>query len=248
MVNAIRALLVSTAMLLASFHASAGMITYDFYKLTNTNGEDLGIGGSNQLSITLWSYDEANATAITDGWANYVVLNSTQVLFTVQNAVGIASNISEIYFDDGLLGPSLIMNSLTGTTNFTGGGANPGNLPGGSLADPVFQATTQFSADVNPGPPNNGINAAADMLGIYLGLGSYADFDAVVAAVGAGDLRFGLHVRSIGAEGGSDSYVSPPDTIIDPPPPVPVPGTVLLMGLGLLLLATARSRRTRLIG
>jgi len=246
MFNKFRALVAgaATLLLLASLPASAGMITYTFSNLTGTTTDV-----SSQLSITLWSYDMANQAAIDNSWSNYTVLNSSQILFTVQNDVGIESNISEIYFDDGLLGPSQVMNSLTGYTNFTGGGANPGNLPGGSLADPVFEASVSFSADVISGPPSNGVDSSADTLGIYLGLGTYADFDAVLAAVEAGYLRFGLHVRSIGGvSDSSDSYISPPNGPSPPDNPVPVPGTLLLMGLGLLLLAARTRYATARIG
>jgi len=237
MIKQIRAAVAGAAILLASFHASAGSITYDFYKLTDNNVEDL----SGQLSITLWSYDMANdAFGSTTGW---VTLDATQVLFTVQNDVGIASNISEIYFDDGLLGPATAINSLDGFTSFTGGGATPGNLPGGLDAVPEFNATVEFSADVDSGNPTNGIDASNDILGILLGTGSLLDYDGVVAAVESGDLRFGLHVRSIGIAGGSDSYISPPGTIDPDPAEVPVPGTLFLLGLGLLGLARTRRRR-----
>jgi hypothetical protein len=219
---------VGVAILLASFNASAISYTYDFYKITDNNTEDL----SSQLSITLWSYDEANATFGTS-------LDDTQVLFTVTNNVGIDSNISEVYFDDGLLGPSVAINSLGGFTSFTGGSADPGNLPGGEGIDPVFSSSTNFSADVDPGSPTNGVDDAADILGISLGLGSYADADAVNAAVLGGDLRFGLHVRSIGTLGGSDSYVSPV-----PGEGVPVPSTLFLLGLGLLGLARMQLKRS----
>jgi hypothetical protein len=220
--NPVKAALAGLALLLASFHASAAMITYDFYKLTNNNAEDL----SGQLSITLWDATEANSQFSTS-------LAASELLFTVQNAVGIASNIAEVYFDDGLLGPSVALNSLGGYTNFSGGGATPPNLPGGAGAVPPFNATSLFSADVNPGPPSNGVNTSADILGIKLGAGSLVDFDGVAAAVVAGTLRFGLHIRSIGALGGSDSYINNPPGTIDPPQ-VAVPGTVLLLGIGLL--------------
>jgi len=236
----IRAAVTGVALyVLGSLPASAGMMTYDFYNITNTE-TDL----SGQLSITMWSWDEANATF--GGNANYMTLTSNDIFFTVQNNVGIASNVAEVYFDDGFFGDSMIMNSLGGYTMFTGGGANPGNLPGGSMVG--FQATQQFSADVDPGPPNKGVDQSADILGIYMELGTYADFAAAAEAVYSGDLQFGLHVRSIGGGSGSDSYVSnpgdDPSPDPDPPPGVPVPGTLLLMGLGLLLLA-ARTRQLR---
>ena len=210
--------LVAAAMLLGSSYASGASITYGFYKLTNTNVENL----SSQLSITVWDSIGANAQFGTS-------LLSSQILFTVQNSVGTASSVAEVYFHDGLLGPSVVLNSLGGFTNFSGGGANPANLPAGNTAAPAFVATQTFSADVNPGPPSNGVNGSNDILGIRLGLGSFANFNAVTAAVANGSLRFGLHVRSIGVAGGSDSYIN---TTV-----VPVPAAAWLFGSALLGLA-----------
>jgi hypothetical protein len=234
MIKRIKAALAGAACLLLSFHASAATITYDFYKLTDNATEDL----SSQLSMTVWDSTAANSQFSTS-------LNAGQVLFTVQNNVGIASNIAEVYFDDGLLGPSVALNSLGGYTDFTGGGANPSNLPGGDGAVPPFESSVTFSADVNPGPPGNGVNTSLDILGIVLGLGSLVDFDGVAAAVSAGTLRFGLHVRSIGVSGGSASYINNPPPTIDPPE-VSVPGTSLLLGIGLLGLAWPGVWRQRL--
>lgn len=195
-------------------NANAASVTYGFEKITNNNVEDI----SSQLSITLWDSMEANSQFGT------LSLAANQVLFTVQNNVGIASSVAEVYIDDGLLGPSIAANSLGGFTNFSGGGANPSDLPGGG--DVGFMATTNFSADVNPGPPSNGVDASDDILGLILGLGSFADFNAVIAAVNDGSLRFGYHVRSIGVAGGSDGYVSV----------VPLPAAVWFLGTGLLAL------------
>ena len=208
------------ATLFFSLPLSAAMVEYGFERVTNNNTEDL----SGQLFIGILDSTEANSTF-------GLSLAANEILFTVRNDVGITSNIAEVYFDDGLLGPSVVENSLGGFTNFSGGGAAPGNLPGG--ADIGFNATQEFSADVNPGPPNNGVNQSVDLLGIVLGLGSYADFNAVVAAVDNGDLRFGYHVRTIGVAGDSDSYVSV----------IPIPAGIWLFASGLLGLLHVRHLR-----
>lgn len=200
---------------------SAASVTYGFELIPQdplNNIEDI----SSQLSITIWEYDQANTEF-------GLSLTSSQILFTAQNNVGIASSISEIYFDDGLLGPSQVFNSLGGSTSFTGGGANPGDLPGGG---PVgFTATQSFSADAQ-GNPSLGVDTAQDIVGIFFGLGAFADYNAVVDAVNTGDLRFGYHIRSIGVAGESDSYVSV----------VPVPAAVWMFGSALGLLGWFRHK------
>lgn len=205
--------------LIASVSSYAATVTYGFEKVTNNNVEDI----SSQLSITIWDAAEANSTF-------NLSLLASEILFTVHNDVGITSNVAEVYIDDGLLGPSVAVNSLGGFTNFSGGGANPSNLPGGNSIG--FSATTLFSADVNPGPPNNGVNQSNDILGISLGLGTFADINAIAAAVNSGDLRFGYHVRSIGVAGESDSYVN---TVIPLPAGIWLFGSALVGMIGLRL-------------
>ena len=219
-------LLAAIFLILSTSTASAAMLTYQFSKLTNNNAEDL----SSQLSISMWDASQANAQFGTS-------LSTNDILFTVHNEANISSNIAEVFFDDGglLAGPSTVINNLGGYTNFSGGGAKPGNLPGRNLADNPFDATNELSADANPGPPRNGVNSADDILGIVLGLGSYLDFDAVAQAIQAEELRFGLHVRSIGARDGSDSYISVN--------PVPLPAAVWLFGSALLVLLGLRRRK-----
>jgi hypothetical protein len=154
-------------------------------------------------------------------------LASDQVLFLFTNDVGIASNISEIYMDDGqIIGISQVLNSLGGFTDFTGETVTPGNLPGGQNVSPPFEAIEIFSADSANGNPSKGINTADDILGIIYDV--KVDFDGVVAALDTGVLRIGLHVRSIGADGESDGFVNTP-------PSIPDASSMLLLGSACLI-------------
>lgn len=218
--NFVSVSLLCAVFVLFNIASAQAATTFGFERVTSNNAEDL----SDQLSITVWSNTEANSQF-------GLGLASSQILFTVQNDVGIVSSVSEVYFDDGLLGPSVVANSLGGFTDFTGGGANPGNLPGGNTIG--FLATSEFSADA-VGNPSKGVNTSADILGIILGLGGFADYSAVVAAVNSGELRFGYHIRAIGSQGSSDSYVN---TV------VPLPAAAWLFGSALLGVLGMKSRK-----
>lgn len=206
--------------------AHAVPVSVDFTRVTNNNTEDL----SGQLNLSIYDATDGNA-------AFGLGLAANQFVIAISNAVGIASSIAEFYIDDnvaGLLTFVSVENSLAGFTDFSGPGASPSNLPSGSTVG--FNASTGLSADVNPGNPNRGVDSGLDILGVvYQSTSSLADIE---NAILAGDLVFGLHIRSIGQAGGSDSYYS----MGTPPVDVSEPSILILFGLGLGLLGFARRR------
>ncbi|MCQ8116282.1 VPLPA-CTERM sorting domain-containing protein [Methylomonas rosea] len=158
------------------------------------------------------------------------------VLFTFKNTVGIASNIAEIYFDDAnfLLSQYAPFLQLGGTTDF-GTTLNPSNLPGGNSMAIPFVASSGFGADVNPGNPSKGINASNDLLGIRIALQNGVSFLDLGHGLQDNALRIGLHVRSIGAQDASDSFVSNGDTAggggLGSPVPLPAAAWMFLTGV-----------------
>jgi hypothetical protein len=154
--------------------------------------------------------------------------------------VGIASSISEIYYDD--RAPLQLLTLQAPLTqvgcNFTPGGANPGNLPGGNVLSPAFNAIQSFSADAQ-GNPSEGIDTAADSLTMTFTLQGGASFATVANAITNGTLRIGLHVRAIGTQGGSDSFVN---GNFVPVPPAAMAGGALMAGL--LGIGAIRRRRS----
>lgn len=161
-----------------------------------------------------------------------VVGQPTQVTFTFTNTVSPNyCSISEVYYDD--RNPLQLLTLHTPLTqqgcSFTGGGANPGNLPGGSNLSPPFQSVMQFSADA-VGNPALGIDAATDYLTMKFDLQPGATFQTVVNALNSGSLRLGLHVRSIG-NGASDAFVSGGGGGNTSVAPVPAAASMGLAGL-----------------
>ena len=217
--------LAAAALLTLSSNTQATTLGFDC--ITGNNAGDCGIGVS-QLTVDVTSYGIGTGSGGVD-----------QVLFTFMNTGSAQSTVSEIYFDDGsLLGLAGLIDKDDGTggdpnVDFSQG-ATPPDLPGGNSITPSFQVTNGLLASADNPAPKWGISPGQS-LGIIFDLQSTLTFDDVLAELGSGELRIGLHVTNF-ASGGSESFVN--SSV------VPVPAAAWLFGSGLLAL-TGVARRKR---
>ena len=211
--------------------ANALIVDIKFDRITSNNTVNV----ANQLSAQLRDGNSA--------WSDFnIELAADEVLFTFRNSAEIASSIAEIYFDNGeIFSQSGLYNSLGGSTGFYAGTPTPENLSAGNTMNPVFVATASFGADLN-GNPSKGIDQSSDILGVKIKLLVGLNSNDVVAALNKGDLRLGLHVRSIGNAGGSDAFINSQASVS--PNPVPLPVAAWLFGGALVtLLGNPRSKK-----
>lgn len=222
--------------------ADASVMTYSFFNITSNSGATNSAAVAAQLRVDVWDPAAANSAAFTNFYAalglfgpvSPVNVAPASVLFVFRNNVGLASSISEIYFDDGtILAQHGIYNSLSGYTSYTAG-ANPGNLPAGNTVG--FEATTSFSADA-VGNPNKGINRSNDLAGLSYTLKSGQNYADTIASLADGRLRIGLHLRAVGTY--SESVVNNPPQFFA----VPEPGALLVWGIGMAGFALVPFRR-----
>lgn len=191
----------------------ANAATYNFYNITNDSPDV-----ADQLSMEVLD------------------VGGTQVSFTFLNDVGIASSITDIYFDDGLpaivAGPINILASAGVAFDLV---VAPPDLPGGDEIFPIFDVTAGLSADSSNPAPANGVSSSSEWVTLILNYTGGSTIASIFAALNSGDLRVGIHVQSI-AGGTSDSYINipgPNQTV------VPLPAGLLLLisalgGLGFL--------------
>jgi hypothetical protein len=134
-----------------------------------------------------------------------------QVTFHFYNTGPNPSSISEIYFDDGsLLGIASITNG-PGVVFVTD--ADPLNLPAGEDCKPPFEVSgAAFRAEATPPPPFHGVNPD-EWVEITFDLQAGMTFDDVIAELGSGELRMGMHVIAFEG-GGSESFINDPPTAV----------------------------------
>ncbi len=184
--------------------------TYGFTRITNNASQNIG----SQLSMTVTE------------------LAGDGAIFSFRNNVGTPSAVAQIYFDDtlGLL-ESMDLDSSSGTGVSFAQFASPSNLPGGS----PYAFSADYSFGATPPPPKMGLSAANEWVS-FVGYWANANtsFSSLLDAIASGSFRAGLHVISIGGEGGtSDSYISS----------VPLPAAAWLFGSALLGFITLSNRR-----
>ncbi len=168
--------------------------------------------------------------------------DSSVVEFVFRNNVGVASSISEIYFDNGSSSPLFTSGSIVEQigTQFNYGSGSPGNLPGGNSMTESFDVTPGFLADAQ-GNPSKGLNDNDELVRFRFSLQNAVSYSDVLASLSTTALRIGFHVRAIGEDGNSDSFVNRTPT--EGGPMVPLPSPMLLGAAGLGALAGVRRRR-----
>lgn len=194
--------------------------TLSFENITNNTGTDL----SGQISVV--------SNSVAGG-----------VEFTFTNDVGIASSITDIYFD---LGTNTSLFSDISTVAMSDGvsydlSPSPSDLPSGNTVG----FTSDFGGDsTSPKTSANGVNATGEYITFLLTFGTGFDYNDYLADLINGNFRIGMHIQAIAGincenstdpECGSDSYVNVN--------PVPVPAAAWLFGTALFgFFATSRRK------
>lgn len=195
-------------------------VTVGFERITSNSAAD----AASQLSVDV--SDNAGGTG-------------ALFSFIVSAGPNPGANIAEIYFDDKtplFTPPPLIHTQVGAVFENPAGNNSPPTLPSGNNANPAFVSTAMLEAEAS-GNSATGVSIG-DTLILELIYAAGFNFASLLTALDNGDLRIGLHVRSLLA-GESDTFVS------TPPSPVPLPAALPLFGGALGLIGLLGWRRKR---
>jgi hypothetical protein len=183
---------------------------------------------ANECSAAMFSFERitSNGAENPESQISVDVSDSGgRILFKFSNPGPMASNITEIYWDDDapLLsnGPDIDAASTSaGAIFLANAGTDPSNLPGGNGVG--FSADHAIDSQNGNG---NGINPG-EMAGFLFD----GNANSVISAIQAGSLRLGMHVRSIGTGGQSEGFVNL----------VPEPTSLTLLTVGIIDICARR--------
>lgn len=192
--------------------------TYSFTNITGNSATNAAAGEA-QLSLT-----------------TLAGANPQLVRFNLNNAVGIASSVKNVFVDDSA-GVLASVNGFTATTGVSFTSGTNGSLPGGNGVG--FDEIHSLGVRANNPAPHNGVNDGEMLDWTYTIAAGYTLAD-VEAALNSGELRFGVHVISW-AEGGSEAFVTSGDPDGEPEI-IPAPLAGVMGGAGLGLIAARRRR------
>ncbi len=211
----VKSLLFGVAALGAMCMQSASASTYGFVNITKNTPS--GVDVASQLSMD-------------------VSTNGTGAVFKFFNNVGVASSITDIYFDD-VVAPGNIFSKIEYSAASDSGvlfdsSAAPGNMPGGNSIGFV----ANYSGDSKQPIPYMGVNTSTEWVSFLGTFAASKDFSDLIAALDSGSFRVGLHVQAIGTAGKSDSDSFANTT-------VPLPAAAWLFGSALLGFVSLSNRR-----
>ncbi len=195
--------------------------TYSFVGITSNNAADVAAGEA-QLFVELFDL-------------------GTRVEFEFTNTGPLASSITDIYFDDGVLLDVFSLDNSDSGVDFAQYAAPP-DLPAGSNLSPPFVTTAGFSFDSSPPTQHNGVNPG-ESLGITFDLQAGEAFGDVIAGIEDASLRIGIHVQGF-AGGGSECFVNDGEyPAAGGEPPIPTPGAICLSSIGAAFVCWLRRRK-----
>jgi hypothetical protein len=194
------------------------------------------------IGFTCLTNNTGSCSSFDQFFTGTVTVSGTQMTATINNT-GSGGVIGQIYVDftDPVTGYAF--NSITGGpgTTFSLGA---GSLPSGNNAIPVFE--TDFAFEAAPPPTTNGVNNG-EFFSVVFDLLSGQNQATIDALILSGDIRFGLHVQSLGTNNLSEALISSGSCVDCTPTQqstVPEPTSMLLLGTGLLAAARARRKKT----